>query len=113
MKITLISPKGRVKEAPTGFSLTYLLFGPLVPLFRAYWLEFIFYVAFYAIMSYLIPRSGSKDLIYYLPGMMNLYGAVTYNKRYIKGLVQQWHWRAATPLDIQKLTSLHIKVGKQ
>lgn len=112
MRITLISPNGKVKEIPTGFSWTYLFFGPLVPLFRADWGEFILYVVFFAILAYLIPRSAAPNFIYYLPFTLNLIRAIPYNKRYIKDLVSR-QWRAATPLDIQKLTSLHIKVGEQ
>lgn len=89
-----------------------MFFGPLVPLFRSDWGEFIFYVVFFAILAYLIPRSADPNFIHYVPILLNVSGAIPYNKRYIRKLVQH-QWRAATPLDIQKLTSLHIKVGEQ
>jgi hypothetical protein len=112
MKITLISPTNKVKEVPTGFSWTYLLFGPLVSLFRADFVDVILYFVAYALLAYFIPQSGAPGLAHYIAVMLNLIGSATYNNGWIRRHVYKG-WRAATPLDIQKLTSLHIKVGKQ
>jgi len=81
MKVRLVHESGLVKEAPIGFSWTTLFFCLFVPLIRGDLKMAMILLMLVVLVSYLTDGYGS-----YIPGIIF---AFTYNKMYIKSLLEK------------------------
>lgn len=101
---------GLTKEAPVGFSWTFLLFGGYVPLVRFVdTFSVIFHIAWWICSFFLLGL------------LINVLGGFLFNKQYISRLIGEKGYRAKyavtikgnTPIPIEHLeTSLNLRMPK-
>lgn len=83
------SQSGLIKNAPTGFSFTTLLFGVLVHAVRGHW--------------------GPAFVTWFTMGLANFYYCFFGNKGYVQHLLEKGY-KPATETDYKILTSMGIVV---
>jgi hypothetical protein len=103
MTINLTSPSGTIKQLKTGFSWTVFFFGFFPPLFRGdlKWAGIIFVVG---VVCSLLANFAQMYFAYLGIWAFNIFMAISYNKTYIKELVEKG-WTPADHADEQILKS--------
>ena len=113
-KIVFQHPEtGLTKEAPVGYSWTFLLFGAYVPLTR--------FVDAFSITFHIGWALSSPLTIGILPLLVNIAGSFVFNKQYIGRLIMVKGYRAKhavalkenTPIPLEHLeTSLNLLIPR-